>query len=63
MEATPTKGTQEVSPTQDQATTPASRVPSTQPATTAAPGKWFVKSKGTHSPRPSRQLKAFGRFV
>ncbi|XP_067025600.1 aggrecan core protein-like isoform X3 [Acropora muricata] len=44
MEATPTKGTQEVSPTQDQATTPASRVPSTQPATTAAP----VSNCGQH---------------
>ena len=49
-EATTTQGTQEVSPTQDQAATPASRVPSTQPATTAAPGKWFAKSKGPHSP-------------
>ena len=60
MATTTTQGAQEVSPTQDQAATPAavSRVPSTQPATTAAPGKWFVKSKGTHSPRPSRQLKA-----
>ena len=62
MEATTTQGTQAVSPTQDEATTPTSRVPSTQPAATAAPGKWFAKSKGTHSPRPW-QLKAFGRFV
>ncbi|XP_067025601.1 uncharacterized protein [Acropora muricata] len=39
MATTTTQGAQEVSPTQDQATTPASRVPSTQPATTltAAP--------------------------
>ncbi|XP_074610058.1 uncharacterized protein LOC141864228 isoform X2 [Acropora palmata] len=37
MAASTTQGTQEVSPTQDQATTPASRVPSTQPTTTAAP--------------------------
>ncbi|XP_015771825.1 PREDICTED: uncharacterized protein LOC107350111 [Acropora digitifera] len=50
MATTPTKGTQEVSPTRDQATTPASSVPSTQPTITAAPGKWFAKSKGTHSP-------------
>ena len=50
MAASSTQGTQEVSPTQDQATTPASRVPSTQPTTTAAPGKWFAKSKGLHSP-------------
>ena len=50
MATTTTQGAQEVSPTQDQAATPASRVPSTQPTTTAAPGKWFVKSKGTHSP-------------
>ena len=63
MAASTTQGTQEASPTRDQATTPASRVPSTQPTTTAAPGKWFAKSKGTHSPRPSRELKAFGRFV
>ena len=49
MAASTTQGAQEVSPTQDQAT-PASRVPSTQPTITAAPGKWFAKSKGTHSP-------------
>mgnify|MGYP000733666413 FL=1 len=42
--ASTTQGTQETSPTQDQASTPASRVPSTQPATTAAPSKWFAKS-------------------
>ena len=35
-----TRGTQEVSPTQVQAATPTCRVPSMQPATTAAPGKW-----------------------
>ena len=62
MATTTTQGAQEVSPTQDQAATPASRVPSTQPATTAAPGKWFAKSKGAYSPRP-RQSKAFDRFV
>ena len=62
-EETTTQSTQEVGPTQDQATTPASRVRSTHPTTTAAPGKWFAKSEGTHSPRPSRQLKAFDRFV
>ena len=50
MAGSSTQGTQEVSPTQDQATTPASRVPSTQPTTTEAPGKWFAKSKGPHSP-------------
>ena len=50
MAASTTQGAQEVSPTQDQATTPASRVPSTQPTITAASGKWFAKSKGTHSP-------------
>ena len=44
MAASTIQGTQEVRPTQDQATTPASRVPSTQPATTAAPSKWFAKS-------------------
>ena len=44
MATTTTQGAQEISPTQDQAATPASRVPSTQPATTAAPGKWFAKS-------------------
>ena len=49
MAASTTQGTQEVSPTRDQATTPASRVPSTQPTITAAPGKWFAKSKCTHS--------------
>ena len=59
MAASTTQDTQEASPTRDQATAPASRVPSTQPTTTAAPGKWFAKSKGTHSPRP-RQLKALG---
>ena len=37
---TTTRGTQEVSTSQDQAATPASRVPSIQRATTAAPGKW-----------------------
>ncbi|KAK2553985.1 Macrophage mannose receptor 1 [Acropora cervicornis] len=37
MAASTTQGTQEASPTRDQATTPASRVPSTQPTTTAAP--------------------------
>ena len=58
MEATTTQGTQA---TPDEAATP-TRVPSTQPAKTAAPGKWFAKSKGSHSPRP-RQLKALGRFV
>ena len=50
MAASTAQGGQEVSPTQDQAATLASGVPSTQPATTAAPGKWFAKSKGTHSP-------------
>ena len=42
MAASTTQGTQEAIPTQDQAATPASRVPSTQPTTTAAPGKWFA---------------------
>ena len=37
-DAVTTQGTKEVSPTQDEAATPPSRVPSTQPATTAAPG-------------------------
>ena len=46
-EATTTKGTQEVSPTEDQAATPQSSAPSTKPAITAARGKWFAKSKGT----------------
>ena len=50
MAASTTQGAQEVIPTQDQARTPASMFPSTQPATTAAPGKWFAKSKGTHLP-------------
>ena len=45
-EAATSQGTQKVSPTQDEAAIPLSRVPSTQPATTAAPGKWFAKSKG-----------------
>ena len=36
MATTTTQGAQEVSPTQDQAATPTSTVPSTQPATTAA---------------------------
>ena len=35
-----TRSTQEVSSTQDQGATPASMFPSTQRATTAAPGKW-----------------------
>ena len=48
-EAATTQGTQAVSPTQDEATTPASRVPSTQSAITPGPGKRFTKSKGTHS--------------
>ena len=48
-EATTTQGTQEIGTSQDQAATPASSVPSTQPAITVAPGKWFPKSKGTHS--------------
>ena len=63
--ASTTQGTQEVSPTRDQATTPASRVPSTQPATTAAPGKWFAKSKGTHSPRPRPRVvsKPFPQYI
>ena len=59
---TTTQGAQEVSPTQDQAATPASRVPSTQPTITAAPGKWFAKSKGTHSPR-SGNWKPWDRFL
>ena len=44
MGASTAQGTQEVISTQDQATTPGTRIPSTQPATTAAPGKWFAKS-------------------
>ena len=52
-EASTAHDTQEVSTTQDQlymqAVTPASSIPSTQSATTAAPGKWFAESKGTHS--------------
>ena len=48
-EAATTQGTQAVSPTQDEATTPASRVPSTHSEITPGPGKWFTKSKGTHS--------------
>ena len=47
-EAATKQGTQ-VTPTQDHAATPSSSVPSTRPATTAAPGvttapgKWFAK--------------------
>ena len=43
--------TQEVSPTQAEAAIPPTSVPSaTQPpTTTAAPGKWLAKLKGTHS--------------
>ena len=48
-EASTTQGTQEVSTSRDQAVTPASSISSTQSATTAAPGKWFAESKGTHS--------------
>ena len=44
MAASTTQGTQEPSPTRDEATTPASRVPATQPTTRAAPGQWFAKS-------------------
>ena len=43
-----TQGTQEVSPTQVQAATPASMVPSTQPATTGTPSKW-PPNKGSYS--------------
>ena len=47
---TATVTTQEVRPTQAEAAIIPSSVPSaTQPATTAAPGKWFAKLKGTHS--------------
>ena len=41
-DAATTQGTEEVSPTQDQAETPSSTVSSTQAATTAAPGKRFA---------------------
>ena len=41
-EATTTQGTQDISASQDIAATPASSVPSTQSATTAAPGKWYA---------------------
>ena len=44
-EAVTTQGTQQVSPNQGEAATPLSSVPSTQPATTAAPGKCFAKSR------------------
>ena len=47
MGASTAQGTQEVIPTQDQATTPGTRITPTQPATTAAPGKWFAKSHAT----------------
>ena len=40
-DAATTQGTEEASPTQDQAGTPSSSVSSTQAATTAASGKWF----------------------
>ena len=50
---TATVTTQEVSPTQAEAAIPPSSVSSaTHPETTAAPGKWFTKLKGTHSNLP-----------
>ena len=58
-EAVTTQGTQEVSPNQGEAATPASSVPSTEPATIAAPGKWPPNQGYAFNPR---QLKAFGRF-
>ncbi|XP_044182183.1 uncharacterized protein LOC122962993 [Acropora millepora] len=42
MAASTTQGTQEVRSTQDQTTTPARRVPSTQPTITGAPGKYYI---------------------
>ena len=63
-----TQGTQEVSPTQVQAATPASMVPSTQPASTAAPSKWppnkrvHIQIAPRFSPvKPFPQLSSFRR--
>ena len=49
---TATVTTQEVSPTRPKRAIPPRSVPSTQPATTAAPSKWFAKSKRAHSNLP-----------
>ena len=55
--------TEEVSPTQAKAAIILSSVPSaTQPATTAAPGKWFAKLKGTHSNLPPINWKLLVDF-
>ncbi|XP_067025599.1 mucin-7-like isoform X2 [Acropora muricata] len=54
MARTTTQGAQEVSPTQDQATTPASRVPSTQPATTAAQEVSPATTQGAQEVSPTQ---------
>ena len=54
MAASTTQGTQEVSPTRDQATTPASRVPSTQPATTAAQEVSPATAQGAQKVSPTQ---------
>ena len=54
MARTTTQGAQEVSPTQDQAATPASRVPSTQPATTAAQQVSPTTTQGAQEVSPTQ---------
>ena len=54
MATTTTQGAQEVSPTQDQAVTPASRVPSTQPATTAAQEVSPTTAQGAQEVSPTQ---------
>ena len=58
MAASTTQGTQEVSPTRDQATTPASKVPSTQPATTAAQDVSPTTAQGTQEVSPTQDQAA-----
>ena len=57
-QAATTQGTQEVSPTQDEAAISPSSVPSTQPATIEAPGKWFAKLKiGCHETSHPKEFR------
>ncbi|XP_044183074.1 mucin-17-like [Acropora millepora] len=58
MAAPTTQGTQEVSPTRDQATTPATKVSSTQPATTAAQDVSPTTAQGTQEVSPTQDQAA-----
>ena len=58
MAASTTQGTQEVSPTRDQATTPASRVPSTQPATAASQDVSPTTAQGAQEVSPTQDQAA-----